>query len=149
MVDGEVEVVERDVVKRFVERALGQRQRIFPERPAAADGVFPETRLALVHAERDGLAHRRAVVRRVEALFVEAVADFMQDAEERVAKLVRLVARGEPAVARPDAGAERMGRGVEPPALEVEADGRGHRLAEYFLALDRITPAQDRNIRLA
>ena len=40
-----------------------------------------------MHAQRDRLAHRRAVVRRVEPLLVQAVADLVEDAEKRVAEL--------------------------------------------------------------
>ena len=53
-------------------------------------------------------------------------------------------AGGDPAVARPDARAERVGGHVQPPALEVEADRRGHRLAEDPLPIARIRAVQDR-----
>ena len=95
--------------------------------------------------QRDGLAHRRAVVVGIEALLVEAVADFVEDAEERVAEVVLVVPGGDPAIARPDARAERVGGHVQPAALEVEADRRGDRLAEDSLAVARIEPVQDRS----
>ena len=55
---------------------------------------------------------------RVEALLVEAVADLVEDAEECVAEVVLVVPRRDPAVARPDPGAKRVGAYVEPPGLK-------------------------------
>ena len=137
-VDGEEEVVEGDADQRLVEDAPRQREDMGPERTAPPHGVFPEPRLRLVDAERDRVAHRCAVVLGVEPLVVEAVPGLVEHAEHGVAEVVGLVADGDPAVARPDPGAERVRRGVEPPAVEVEADRRGHRLAEDPLAIDRI-----------
>ncbi len=91
-----------------------------------------------MHPQRDRLTHRRAVVRRIEPLLVQAVADLVEDAEKGVGELPLVEPGGDPAVARPDAGAERVGRHVQPAALEVEADRRGHRLAEDLLAVARI-----------
>ena len=53
-----------------------------------------------------------------------------------------VVARGDPAVAGADPGAERVRRDVEPAPAEVEADGRRHCLAEDPLPVDRVTRAR-------
>ena len=95
-----------------------------------------------MHAQRDGFAHRCSIVLRIEPLLVEAVADFVQDAEECIAELVLVVAGGDPAIAWPDARAERVGSHVQPPALEVKADRRRHGLAEDFLSIARIKASQ-------
>ena len=63
-----------------------------------------------------------------QALLVDAVAGFVQDAEERLVEEARVVARGDAAVAGADAAAKRVRRHVEPAGVEVEADGRRRRL---------------------
>ena len=85
----------------------------------------------------------------IEPLFVNAVARFVQDAEEGLVEVARIVARGEPAIAGADAAAEGMHRGVEPAGVEVEADGRRRRLSEDELAIDRIFALQNVAFRLA
>src|SRR4029079_11957150 len=103
----------------------------------------------LMDPERNRIAHGRTMVRGVEALVIEPVAGLMQDSEERVDEPVRTEAGGNPAVAGPDPRAERMGRGVEPPTFEIEADRRSHGLAEYPLAVDREIALEDRLIGAA
>ena len=98
-----------------------------------------------MNSQRDGLAHRCAVVVGIEALLVKPVPDFVKDAEERVAEVVFVVPSGDPAIARPDARAERMGGYVQPSAFEVEANRRCCGLAEDLLAVARIEPVQDRS----
>ena len=68
----------------------------------------------------------------------------MEDAEKCVGELPFVVSGRDPAVARPDAGAEWMGRHIQAAALEVEADRRGHRLSEHLLAVARIRAIEDR-----
>ena len=66
---------------------------------------------------------RRAEVLGGQALVVEAVAGLVEDAEERVAEVLLVVAGGDAGVAGADAGAERVDGDVEPAGVEVEADG--------------------------
>ena len=80
----------------------------------------------------------------IEALLVEPVPDFVQDSEECIAEVVFVVPRGDPAVARPDPRAERVGGYVQPSALKVKADGGGRRLTEDLLAIPRVRAVQDR-----
>ena len=87
VVEGEEPVVQRDVVERAGEHLLGAREEVLPERPAAADLVLPQPRLRLVDAERTGGAERRAEVFGGEALFVDAVARFVEDAEKSLVEL--------------------------------------------------------------
>ena len=47
-----------------------------------------------------------------------------------------VVARGDAAVVRAQRAAERMGRHVEPAAIEIEADRRGRLAAEALLHVD-------------
>ena len=127
VVDGGMEGVQRDVGEGLVEDAPGDREPVVPERTAAGNGIFPEAGLRLVDTERNGLPHRRAVVLGVETLLVEAMPDFMEDSEERVAEIVFVVAGGDSAIPRSDARAERVGGYVQPSAMEVESNGRGGR----------------------
>ena len=83
----------------------------------------------------------------IQPLLVEAVADLVQDAEEGVAEVVLVEPGRDPAIARSDARAERMGGHVQPAALEVKADRGGHRLAKDLLPLARIETLEDRLAR--
>src|SRR5262249_15556846 len=105
--------------------------------PAPADGVLPEARLRLMHAERYRLTHRRAVVLGVETLVVESVAHLVHDSEYRLVEVADLEPRGDPAIARPKPAAKRMRGRVEPPAGEVESERRRDGLAVDALAVDR------------
>src|SRR5262249_45890697 len=49
-----------------------------------------------------------------------------------------MIARGQPAIPRPDAAAKRMHGGIESPGLEVEADGSGGGLPKDMLAMDSV-----------
>ena len=69
-----------------------------------------------MNAERHGLARRQAVALGRQTLLVDAVARFVQRAEQRAGQEVLVVARGEPHIARAHAGAERMIRHIEPAA---------------------------------
>ena len=60
-----------------------------------------------------------------QALIVDAVARFVEDAEEAAGEFVFVVARGEAGVVGADAAAEGMMGDVEAAGLEVEADGGG------------------------
>src|SRR5437868_4008725 len=106
-------------------------------------GVTPRySAMRLFHVEgrsfQGSLAERRPLVRRVDALLVEAVPGLVHAPEERAAEVALLVARGEAHVARRERGAERVRGHVEPPRLEVEAHGADHREAELLLAVDRV-----------
>ncbi len=144
MVDRGVELVERHVGQRLVEDPTRHRQPVGPERLAAAHEVLPESRLRFVNPQRHGLAHRRAILGFLQTLLIKAVADLVEDAEERVAKFLLVEPGRDAAVARPDPRAERVGRHVQPPPPEVEAHCRGHRLAEDPLPIARIAPPEDR-----
>ena len=61
----------------------------------------------------------------LQALLVDAVAGFVQDAEERLAEMLRVVARCDPAVVRAKGHAEGMDRHVQPAPAEVEPDPAG------------------------
>ena len=75
------------------------------ERFAAADLVLPKARLGLVNGERTVGRTRGAVALRGQVLLVDAVAGFVEDAEERFVELPGVVARRQAAVAGADAGA--------------------------------------------
>ena len=57
----------------------------------------------------------------------------MQDAEKRLVEEMRVEARGDPAVARTEAGAERVRGRVQPAGVEIEADRGRRRLREHLL----------------
>ena len=116
VVDGEVEGVEARAAQRGGKPLLGRGIEMLPEGPAAAHEVLPQPRLRFVNAQRNGLAQRHAETVRRQALFVDAVARLVQDAEEGRIEEMLVVARGDAAVVRSQRGAKRMGRHVEPPA---------------------------------
>src|SRR5262249_41886620 len=147
-VDREVEVVDLDPLELRAEHfpRAGEEMRL--ESAAFPDEVLPEPGLRLVHADRHLLAHRRPVVLGIEPLLVEAMLDLVEDREQPLAEAPRVEARGDPAVARSDAGRERVCAHVEAPAIEVEAHRGGDLLAERALALDREVALEDRDARL-
>src|SRR6266404_772872 len=110
---------------------------MLPEGPVSADEVLPEARLGLVDAKRRRLAHRRAEVLRVEALLVQGVAHFVQDAEEPVVETVAVVARGDAAIAGTNGAEKRVGGRVQSATFEIETESGGHRFAEGPLPVRR------------
>ena len=100
-----------DVVERAGERLLQRAGRSAPRTAGCGRPGSPTAATAI----RGCPARRRCPAacrsaRRVEALLVDAVAGLVQDAEEGLVEVARVVARGEPAVARADAAAERDAR---------------------------------------
>ena len=99
-----------------------RRQHPFAERPRAADDVLPQPALGLVDAERDRLAERAARELGRDPGLVEAVAELVQRREVRDAEVVQVVARGDAHVRRAERLRERVRRGIQAPAVGVEAD---------------------------
>src|SRR5690242_14222104 len=67
----------------------------------------------------------------------------MQDAVETLAEIMDVESGGDPTVAGADARTGRVGGGVEPSALEVEAEGDGDGLAKDPLAFDRVFAVEE------
>ena len=67
---------------------------LFPEGAGAADVVFPEAGLGFVNAEGHGVAGGKVGLVGGEALFVESVACFVEDAEEGGGEVVFVIAGG-------------------------------------------------------
>src|SRR5262249_44338342 len=112
--DRKVKVVFGDAGQGRWEGLFQPGEEVAPERPATADLVLPEPGLGFVHAEGAVTAARLAEPVCRQILLVQAVAGLVQDAEERLGKEARVEPCGEAAVAGADAGAERVGGGVEP-----------------------------------
>src|SRR5205823_9825923 len=129
-IDREDKLVERYIIQRAREGLLQPREEVLPKRPTAADLVLPKAGLRFVDAQRDGAAQGKTEVGGVKPLIVDAVARFVEDAEETLVEFARMVTRGEPAIARTDAAAKRVGGGVESAGVEIEADCRRGRLPE-------------------
>lgn len=134
-VDADEELVEVEFLK-VGEKLLGAREPFFPEGAGAANVVFPEAGLGFVNAEGDGLAGGEVEVGGGEALFVEAVAGLVHDAEERGGEVVFIIAGGEADVGGAEGGAEGVGGGVDATAFEVEAEGFGDFAVEGLLGGD-------------
>ena len=141
VVDGGQELVERDIMKGLVKHPPGHREPVHPERPASPHRVFPEPRLRLVHAQGDRLAHRRAKMLCRQPLFIERVADLVENAKECITELTLVVAGRDPGVTGPDPGAEWVSRHVQPAPLKVETQRRGDRLPKDPLSIERIGAA--------
>ena len=84
-----------------------------------------------------------------QALFVEAVPRFVEDAKEGVAEVVKVVARGDALIARPGAGAEGMVRDVESAGAIVKSDRCGGCFAERLLDVDGKLALEELAVRLA
>ena len=91
----------------------------------AADHVLPQPALALVQARRAARGERRALERRADAALVEAVADLVHAAEQRL-EVGLGVARRDADVGRRERGAERMDGAVEPERRRLEAECGHH-----------------------
>ena len=89
-VDGAIEGLRRDGAERIGEGVLQHRIKMLPEATTAPDHVFPQPRLALVHACRRPVAQRSAVERGGDALLVERMAGLVDDREQRIADVVRI-----------------------------------------------------------
>ena len=125
-VDRAIEGVGVDLAERGPELPSQHRQHPAAERARAADDVLPQPALGLVDAERDRLAERAARELGRDLRLVEAVAELMQGGEVRDAEVVQVVARGDAHVRRAERLGERVRRGVQPPAVGVEADRLEH-----------------------
>ena len=106
---------------------------VTPERKAPAHEVFPEPRLAFVHAGRGSGEERRAVERIGDALLVHRVPGLVQRGEETVRQVVVAVAGGDAHVAAAELGHVRMRRLVLPSLREVVAERADHLFAEGLL----------------
>ena len=110
VVDGEMERIERHVAQRRREILLGLGIEVRPERPAAADQILPHPRLRLVNAQRDEFAQRQPEMLDRQALIVDAVARFVQNAEKRRIEELLVVAGRDAAVVRAQASSKTDGR---------------------------------------
>jgi len=110
-----------DVAQGVGELLADEGEEVAPERAAAPDLVLPQARLRLVDAERHRLTGRRPLVRRRQALLVQAVPPFVHQSEEGGIEEGFVVAHGQPHIVRRERGAERVRGDVEPAGLEVEA----------------------------
>src|SRR5688572_24895249 len=116
----------------------GARMPVLPELDAPSDVVFPKTRLGFMDAHRAIMSERRAVMLSLQPLVVESVTRLVKHAVERLREIALIVARGQARVARPEAGAKRVRRGVDASGIEVKADGLGDFAIERLLGRDRI-----------
>src|ERR1051326_6489300 len=100
-------------------------------------------------SQRYRLARRQPVAIGAQALVVNAVAGLMQNAKERAAEVMLVVARGDAAIVRAMAGAKWMGRCVAASAVKIEAEARSHVFGEAFLGIDRIAGLEDFDFGMA
>src|SRR5579883_882938 len=149
MVDGKIELVERNIMQGLGEERTGLWIEMPPEGQAAADGILPQPRLRLVDTDGNRFPHRKAVGGRIETLFVESMADLVQDTEKAVAKLMNIEPGGDPEIFGSETRKERVRAGVEASAPEVKANRGCHRLTELSLTVERIDPMEDRLVRSA
>jgi hypothetical protein len=94
------------------------RMPVLPKGRAASDVVLPQARLRFVNGQRDGRAVGRAEILHGQPLLVHAVAGFVQNAVERLDEIRFVVAGGQPAIARAERGAKRVGGGVNAARLK-------------------------------
>ena len=94
-------------------------------------------------AERDRLAERAARELGRDARLVEAVAELVQGGEVGDAEVVQVVAGGDADVGGAERLRERVRRGVEPPAVGVEADRLEHLHHRAALVVDLERAGED------
>ena len=92
-----------------------------PESNASADEVLPQSRLGFVKPEGCCLAHRHAIVLRIETLIIESMTDLVKQRENSMRQIVREKARCNANVTRTDHRAEWMLACIDSCAVEIKA----------------------------
>ena len=82
-------------------------------------------------------------------LVVQAMAALVQNAEERIAEIILVIARGHAAIAGAQAGAERMHRHIQSSRFKIESNLRRRLAGQFLLKLRRIFSLQNFHRRLA
>ena len=85
--------------------------------------VFPQARLGFLQSHAGGFGEQRVAIIGIEALIVEAVSALMQGSQHRRGQIALVDADRKAHVVGASQKRERMGRAVEPPALEGETHG--------------------------
>ena len=80
----------------------------------------------------------------IQALVVQAVSGFMEDAVQGRAEVVFVVAGGESGVERSQSGAEWMGGGIDAAGGEIESDGGGDLAIKRLLGGYGVMPGEQR-----
>src|SRR4051812_3192524 len=93
-----------------------------PERATAPNVIFPQPRLAFMHAHARRFAEKRITVGGSEALIVERVSAFMECGKDRGQHVVFIDTDGQSHIVHAGIERKRMGRAVETAALELKAD---------------------------
>ncbi len=88
-----------------------------------------------MHAQRAVDSGRQTELVTRQALFVDAVARFMQRAKERAGEEVRLVASQNPAIRWAERGAKRMGGNIQSSRVEIETNLSGGLATELSLCV--------------
>ena len=115
---------------------------MFPEAVAAPHQIFPQARLALVHARRSAASQRRRLQRHVDTLLIQGVARLMQGAEQRFTQIIFLGAGGNAHVAQREFGHERMVRFVLAAPVGVVAIILGNLPTKSQLLIFRVGSVQ-------
>src|SRR5438105_14478000 len=110
VINSEDKILQADIAEHSGEERAGVGIKIDPKGSAAADLVFPESRLRLVNTERDSGASRRAVMFRVQSLIIDSVSGLVKRPEKGVVEMLRIIARSQAAVAGAHAAAKRVRR---------------------------------------
>src|SRR4029450_7096821 len=103
---------------------------MLPRAARAADGIFPQSALRFMDAERGRFAQRRATVLVGQPLVIEGVADFMQGAEHTFAEIAAVETQRDTAIGRPQQAREGMHAGVDAATGKVETQRGSQLLAE-------------------
>ena len=93
--------------------------------------------------QRHRLAEWGSVMVGIEALIIQRVPNLVQQREQSLGKVARMVSDGDADVPRPDRSADWVSADIEPPALEVEPQRRRDALEEQALSVDRKLARED------
>ena len=143
VVDRRVELVERHPLQRLGEHLLRLRKGPLPVGQAAPHQVLPESRLRFVHPQRAGGPQGRSPGSPVQSLLVDSMPRLVQRPKERPGEMVRVVTGCQPAIARANPAAERMGGDIQPPLLKVEPNLRRRLERKRPLGVGGIVAGQD------
>src|SRR5262249_11135701 len=122
LVDRAVESLQFDILELCREYLLQFREEVFPETLAPTDDIFPEARLAFVNAQRRSATQWRPIQRFIYALFVHAMARFVERPEHSRIQPVRIKACRDAHIIPRETCAEWMGGFILPSAFKIESE---------------------------
>src|SRR5690625_2058699 len=118
-IDRKIKLVRRNSRKLRPKGLTEKRFEMLPKRTTPPDLILPKATLRFVNGHPDSFAQRIAPVLQRQSLLVKPVSGFMDRAENRIERIVLIVARRHPCIGC-IAAAKRMERAVDPTTIKIE-----------------------------